>query len=86
MHCSQIVKKYNKHFQECHLPPLGNYDINQLILKNPTKGSCVFETPNYFGESNCECIRRTLTSLYPNEIILKSIHINTVLEGSIDFS
>lgn len=27
-----------------------------------------------------------LTSLYPNEIILKSTHTNTVLEDSINFS
>lgn len=62
VHCSQNLKKYykHKHFQVWHLSPLGNYNINHLIPKNPTKWPSVFEPPNCFGESSCECIRRTL--------------------------
>jgi hypothetical protein len=54
-----------------------------MILKNPaTWLSFVSKTPNYFGEIAVNMMGGPLTSLYQNEIILKSTH--TVLEGPIN--
>lgn len=66
------LKNYNKCalFTNCEkiqqtlagMPPLTTWQLwyKTTDPKESTKGSFVFEAPNYVGESNCECIRRTL--------------------------